>query len=84
MPVWVRNEWGSALAQSGRPQAALAQFRAPLAADVANAQARFYIGLVFEGQRRIDEAVRLYCASLQAQPNPPAESRLRALGRGCD
>ena len=83
VPVWARNEWGSALAQSGRPDDALEQFRAALAADPEDAQALFYIGLVLEGRGRIDEAVEQYCRSMAAQPNPPAGTRLIALGREC-
>ena len=83
LPAWARNEWGSALAQSGRPEAALEQFRAALAADPDDAQARFYTGLVYEGLGRIDEAVEQYCRSLAARPNPPAGARLQALGRTC-
>ncbi len=83
VPVWAHNEWGSALAQSGRPDDALEQFRAALAADPDDAQALFYVGLVFEGRGRIDRAVAHYCRSMKAQPNPPAATRLRALGRTC-
>ncbi len=84
VPVWARSEWGSALAQSGRPVAALEQLRAALAADPDNAQALFYTGLVHEGTGRIEEALAQYCASLRAQPNPGAGARLSALGRTCD
>ncbi|MEM7350873.1 MAG: tetratricopeptide repeat protein [Acidobacteriota bacterium] len=83
VPVWARNEWGSALAQSGRPEAALEQFRAVITAQPNNAQALFYTGLVFEGLGRIEEAVEHYCRSMRAQPNPPAGGRLTALGRSC-
>ncbi len=82
-PVWARNEWGSALAQSGRPDAALEQFRAALAVDPDNAQSLFYAGLIFEGRGRVDEAVAHYCRSIKAQPNPPAQGRLQALGKRC-
>lgn len=83
VPVWARNEWGSALARSGRPEAALAQFRAVLAAQPDNAQALFYTGLVFEGLGRLEQAIDHYCRSMRAQPNPPAGGRLSALGRTC-
>lgn len=82
-PVWARNEWGSALAQSGRPEEALAQFRATLEAEPNSAQAWFYAGLIHEGLGRIAEARDHYCRSLRAQPNPPAQSRLQALGHVC-
>ncbi len=80
-PAWARNEWGSALAQSGRTDAALEQFRAALAAEPDNAQALFFIGLIFEGRGRIAEATDHYCQSIKAQPNPPAQVRLEAHGR---
>ncbi len=83
VPGWARNEWGSALAQSGRPDAALDQFRAALDADPRDAQALFYTGLVLEGRGRTGDAVEHYCRSMAAQPNPPAEGRLRALGQRC-
>ncbi len=83
VPAWGRNEWGSALAQSGRPDAALDQFRAALAADPDDAQALFYTGLVLEGRGRTDQAVEHYCRSMAAQPNPPAQGRLQALGKHC-
>jgi protein O-GlcNAc transferase len=83
VPVWARNEWGSALAQSGRGEEALAQFRAVLAAEPNNAQALFFVGLLHEGMGRIEEAVMQYCRSVKAQPNPPAQVRLSALGRTC-
>ncbi len=81
--AWANNEWGSALAQSGRPDAALEKFRAALAAEPDNAQALFYLGLIFEGRGQIDEAVDHYCRSMKAQPNPPTQGRLQALGRRC-
>ncbi len=83
IPLWVRNDWGSALAQNGRPNAALEQFRAVLAQEPENAQALFYVGLVLEGLGRVAEAVEHYCRSMKAQPNPPAGSRLQALGQVC-
>ena len=82
-PAWARNEWGGALARGGRPDAALAQFRAVLAVDPDNAQALFYVGLVLEGRGRVEEAVDHYCRSMTAQPTPPAAGRLQALGRRC-
>ncbi len=83
VPAWARNEWGSALAQSGRTDAALEQFRSALEAEPDNAQALFFIGLIFEGRGRIAEAADHYCRSIKAQPNPPAQVRLEALGRRC-
>ncbi len=83
VPGWARNEWGSALAQNGQLDAALEQFRAALAADEDDAQARFYIGLLFEGSGRVDEAVAQYCASARLRPDSPASARLQALGRSC-
>ncbi len=83
VPAWAHNEWGSALARGGRPDAALEQFRAALAADPDDAQAEFYSGLVFEGLGRIGDAVEHYCRSMKAQPNPPAQGRLQALGKRC-
>ena len=81
--AWAHNEWGSALAQTGRPEAALEHFRAALAADPENAQALFYSGLVLEGLGRVDEAVERYCRSLRAETNPPTVARLQALDRAC-
>lgn len=84
VPTWAHNDWGSALAQTGRPQEALDHFRAALAAEPDNAQALFYTGLVYEGFGRVDEAVEFFCRSMQAEPNPPAVSRLSALQRRCN
>jgi Tfp pilus assembly protein PilF len=42
VPSWAHNDWGSALAQAGRPDAALAHFQTVLEADPDNAQALFY------------------------------------------
>jgi tetratricopeptide (TPR) repeat protein len=83
VPIWAHNEWGNALARSGRPEAALDHFRAALAADPDNAQALFYSGLAFEGQGRIDEAVEHYCRSIRIEPSPPAARRLQELDRPC-
>jgi tetratricopeptide (TPR) repeat protein len=83
VPSWAHNEWGNALARTGRPQQALDHFRAALRADPDNAQALFYAGLVHEGLGGIDEAVELYCRSMAAEPNPPAAGRLQTLGRSC-
>ncbi|MEE8525656.1 MAG: tetratricopeptide repeat protein [Thermoanaerobaculia bacterium] len=82
-PAWARNDWGSALAQSGRADAALEQFRAALAVDPDDAQALFYTGLVLEGLGRVDEALEHYCRSMKAQPNPPAATRLEARSHSC-
>ena len=84
VPGWAHNEWGSALAQTGRPQEALDHFRAVLEADPDNPQALFYSGLIHEGLGHIDRAVELYCRSMAAQPNPAAAGRLRALNRSCN
>jgi tetratricopeptide (TPR) repeat protein len=83
VPVWGHNEWGSALARSGRLDAALARFRAALAADPDDAQALFYTGLVLEGLGRVDEALEHYCRSMEARPSPPAAARLQARGHRC-
>jgi tetratricopeptide (TPR) repeat protein len=83
VPGWAHNEWGSALAQSGRPDDALVHFRAALAADPDDPQALFYSGLVLEGLGRVEEAVESYCRSMAAQANPPAAARLDALGSRC-
>lgn len=82
-PFWAHNEWGSALAQTGRLEDALEHFRATLAADPGNVQALFYSGLAFEGLGRVEAAVQYYCRSLDAEPNPPAAARLQALDRSC-
>jgi tetratricopeptide (TPR) repeat protein len=84
VPGWAQDAWGRALAQSGRPEEALKHFRLALEQDPEDAQALFFIGLVFEGYGRIDEAVRYYCRSTAAVPNPPSAARLQALGLGCD
>ena len=83
VPKWARNEWGRALAQTGRVSEALAQFRAVLELDPENAQALFFIGLVLEGQGQKEAAIERYCDSLRAQPGSPAGARLQALGRSC-
>ncbi|MFQ5526608.1 MAG: tetratricopeptide repeat protein [Thermoanaerobaculia bacterium] len=82
-PPWVHNEWGSALAQTGRPREALEHFRATLEVDPANAQAHFYSGLVLEGMGRVDDAVASYCRSMAAEANPPSAGRLQALAQDC-
>lgn len=83
VPSWAHNEWGSALAQTGRPDRAREHFRAALEADPEDAQALFYTGLIEEGSGRVDRAVELYCRSMAARPNPPAAGRLQALNRSC-
>lgn len=83
-PGWVHNEWGGALARSGRPEAALEHFAAALEANPRDAQAHFYAGLVREGQGHVDLAVASYCRSLAVEPGSPAASRMQALGRRCD
>lgn len=83
VPPWVHNDWGSALAQTGRPHTALDHFRLALADDPDNPQSLFYAGLVLEGTGSVEEAVDHYCRSMRAQPNPPAAGRLQALGRKC-
>ncbi|MEM6792492.1 MAG: tetratricopeptide repeat protein [Acidobacteriota bacterium] len=80
---WAYNEWGSALAQSGRLRRARALFERVLELDPQNAQALFYLGLVSEGEGRRGEAVVFYCRSIEAQPNPPASGRLAALRGTC-
>lgn len=82
-PVWAYNEWGSALAQTGRLDEALERFRLTLELEPDNAQALFYAGLALEGLGRLDEATQNYCRSLEAQPGSPASGRLGALGRSC-
>jgi tetratricopeptide (TPR) repeat protein len=81
VPSWAHNDWGSALAQAGQPDAALAHFQTVLEEDPDNAQALFYTGLVLEGLGRLEEALESYCRSIRAEPNPPATARLEALGR---
>jgi len=82
-PAWALNEWGTALARLGRLDAAMEVFRMALAADPDDPQTLFNVGLAHEGLGRFDPAVAYYCRSLRVQPNPPAASRLRALGRSC-
>ena len=83
VPAWARNDWGSALAQSGRPEDALEQFQAALRSEPENAQALFYVGLVREGQGATAEALDYYCRSVKAQPSSPAQARLTTHGRNC-
>lgn len=83
VPSWAHNEWGAALAQTGRLEEAFRHFERALQADPNDAQALFYLGLVYEGTGRIEEAVTHYCRSMRAQPNPPAAGRLQGLGRSC-
>lgn len=82
-PVWVLNDWGNALAQSGRLSDAVRHFEAALAIEPDNAQTLFFLGLIAEGQGRLSEAVDYHCRSMRAQPNAPAAGRLQALGRSC-
>ncbi|MBZ0113538.1 MAG: tetratricopeptide repeat protein [Thermoanaerobaculia bacterium] len=83
VPDWVRNDWGSALAQQGRLEEAAVQFDTVLATDPENAQAHFYRGLLLEGQGDREAAVSAYCRSMRSEPSPPAAARLQALGRRC-
>jgi tetratricopeptide (TPR) repeat protein len=83
IPVWAHNEFGRTLAQAGRTDAALTQFRAALAEDPENAQALFFVGLVLEGLGRIDEAVEHYCRSQRAEADSPATARLKAVAQTC-
>lgn len=83
IPAWAHNEWGNALAQSGRMYGALDHFESALEQDPDNAQTLFFLGLVHEGLGSPPTAVSYYCRSIKAQPNPPSEVRLRALGADC-
>ncbi|MEM1179412.1 MAG: tetratricopeptide repeat protein [Acidobacteriota bacterium] len=83
IPSWAHNDWGAALAQTGRLQEAFSQFEKALAADPNDPQTLFYLGLVYEGTGRPDEAVEYYCRSTRIQPNPPSAERLQRLGRTC-
>lgn len=83
VPAWAHNEWGNALAQSGRLYGALDHFESALEADPENPQSLFFLGLTHEGLGSPRTAVKFYCRSMQAQPSPPAEARLRALGAAC-
>jgi tetratricopeptide (TPR) repeat protein len=84
VPLWVRNDWGSALAQRGRVEEAALHFDAVLAAEPENAQANFYQGLLLEGQGDREGAVSAYCRSIRSEPSPPAAARLKTLGRRCN
>ncbi len=79
VPVWAHNEWGSALAQTGQVEAALAHFRTALEAEPGNAQAHFYTGLVFEGLGRLAEAAEHYRQALDSGPNDVVSARLAGL-----
>ena len=83
VPSWVHNDWGSALAQTGRIHTALDHFRTALLTEPDNPQSLFYAGLALEGIGNVDEAVDHYCRSMRIQPNPPAAGRLQSLGRVC-
>ncbi|MEM8998183.1 MAG: tetratricopeptide repeat protein, partial [Acidobacteriota bacterium] len=83
VPSWAHNEWGAALAQTGRLEEAFSHFEKALAADPNDAQTLFYLGLVYEGTGRVEEAVEHYCRSMRVQPNPPSAGRLQQLGRDC-
>ena len=83
IPAWAHNEWGRALVQTGRHDVGMAHFRDALAAEPDNAQALFYVGLLLEGQGRIDQAVDNYCQSVGSNSGSPAALRLRELGRDC-
>ncbi|MEO1366222.1 MAG: tetratricopeptide repeat protein, partial [Acidobacteriota bacterium] len=82
-PSWAHNEWGAALAQIGRLEEAFSHFEKALAADPDDAQTLFYMGLVYEGTGRVEQAVEHYCRSMRVQPNPPSAGRLQQLGRDC-
>lgn len=84
VPAWVHNDWGSALAQTGRPLTALEHFERALELDPDDPQSLFYAGLVHEGRGDRSTAHDYYCRSMKAQPNPPAANRLRAMGKTCN
>ncbi|MDA8019698.1 MAG: tetratricopeptide repeat protein [Thermoanaerobaculia bacterium] len=50
VPAWAHNEWGNALAQSGRLYGALEHFEASLASEPDNAQTLFFLGLAHEAR----------------------------------
>ena len=84
VPAWAHNEWGNALAQTGRIYGALEHFESALAGDPDNPQTLFYLGLAHEGLGSPPTALKYYCRSMAVQPSPPAEARLRALGASCE
>lgn len=80
IPAWAHDDWGNALAQGGRFEQAAEHFRAALAADPANAQSLFHLGLAMEGLGRPEDAVGYYQRAMELDPNDLIASRLDALG----
>ena len=83
IPLWVHNQWGSTLAQTGDFEGAGEQFRQALEEDPKNPQTLFYMGLSLEGLGQTFEAVQYYCQSMNIAANAPASGRLQALGHTC-
>lgn len=84
VPPSAHNDWGNALAQTGRPEEALSHFEAALHENPEDPQALFFSGLVYEGRGDLERAVRNYCRSLASDAGSPARQRLQALDRFCD
>lgn len=80
LPGWAWNEWGVALARSGRFTEAEERFRRALRLEPDNPQGLFHLGLTLEALGRPDEAVRHYLRAQQVEPSPLVAERLAALG----
>lgn len=78
-PVF-ESAWGQALAQQGRFAEAVPHFERAVEGNPRSAQARFQLGLAYEGLGRTGPAVEQYRKSMEIEPNPMAAGRLRALG----
>ncbi len=66
-----RNNLGNALVRAGRPDEAIAQFRAALDIQPADADAYANLGTVADGAGRADEARRYFEQALRIDPTQP-------------
>lgn len=76
------NDWGSALAQQRRFDAAVEKFRRALEIDPRDGRAWVNLGLAHEGLGRPREALEYYRKAMEIQPDPLAASRIQVITGG--
>lgn len=79
LAAWVHDEWGNALAQTGRIDEALPHFRTAVSEEPDNARANLNLGLALEAIGRLGEAVSHYQKAWENERLPLAGARLEAL-----